>query len=250
MRIELIDAAILPDLLRGKRCLHAKGFSECLGTAPPACLIAALRDADILVFDGDDFAADSFTSALVAVGAGSSSAPTLLAFKCADDLDRFDASWSRCATDGVVHVCPVSPDACDEPRVWDPEVARAWRASRDGGPPVVDSANRGLELDVATLKPSQRRYVGLGIVAVELTRSAVLEAGGCIAVAAWGGGTVPAAEFLLQDALFGGAPGGMPPWRYWHAARPRPGGAVEEGRLRGVSHCMLTEVDPEVKKGA
>lgn len=245
MRVETIDSAGLTDLIRGKRCLHVKGFSESLSSAPPSCLIAALRDADILVFDGDDSAADSFTSALTAVGAGSPGAPTLLAFKCADDLHRFNASWSRCGTDGVVFVYPVSPAACDEPRVWDPKVARAWRASLGSGPPVVDSSCHGLELDVVTLKPSQRRYVGLGVVAVELTRHAVLEGGGLVTVAAWGGGVVPAAEFLLQDALFGGTL--MPPWRYWHAARPRPGGAVEGGRLHGVSHCMLTEVGSEVK---
>lgn len=238
MRVDLVDVRAIPALLRGKQCLHFKGFSAHLRDSPLPSLLATLKAADVIVFDGDDFELDSFTAAIVAVGAGSPGAPVLLAFKRSDDLRRFNTSWSRCPAEGIVYVCPLPPAVCDEPRFWNPTEARAWCASHGDVPASPGSEIRGLAADAGSLKPSQRRYVGLGVAAVELTRASV-EGGGSVTVAAWGGGVVPGAEFLLQEALFGG---GMPPWQYWHATRTRPGGSPEGGRLHGVAHCKLTEV--------
>jgi len=118
--------------------------------------------------------------------AGAVGAPTLLAFKMSDDIERFESSWTRCTTIGTVSVCPVAPESCDAARVVNVSAARAWRAAQDATRmSVSDDATLGMPV----LRPSQVRFLGLGIVAIELTLTAV--GTGSVSVAAWGGGDVP-----------------------------------------------------------
>jgi hypothetical protein len=213
MRVLSIDAKAHAALLRDRHVLHVKGFGPSLGwLQPPPSLIAFLASADVLAFDGDDAAEDSFVRALLRARAGTPDGPRLLAYKLSHELDRFRASWSAASIDAsgddaaTVHVLAVP--------------------SADLAPPHYAGA--------ADACPApQRVFVALGVRALELTRGAAPQS---LAVAAWGGHHVVRAEFLQNEARFGLAD--MPRWRYWHCARTREG-ALQPGQLLGVAHPAL-----------
>jgi len=212
MRVVQIDDAAHAALLRDRRVLHVKGFGPPLGgLQPPASLIAFLASADVLVFDGDDAAEDSFVRALLSARAGAPGAPRLLAYKLSHELDRFRASWSAAS----------SVESGDTATVHVLAVPRADLAA----PHYADAAG--------ACPAQQRVYVALGVRALELSRGAAPQS---LAVAAWGGHHVVRAEFAQNEARFGLA--GMPRWRYWHCSRAREG-ALQPGQLLGLAHPAL-----------
>ena len=227
MRVDRIDSAGLASLLHGRRCIHMKGFGHSLQAPPPPSLLVHLRAADVLVFDGDDYAADSFVASMLAVGAGSPGSPILLAYKLQHDLDRFLASWSA-QGEGIVHLYSLNISDSDAKRFA--EVAASANDARDSA--VV-----------------QEPAVYLGVSALMHSGGAIGEHGS-VSVASWGGGIIVASEFWLLAALLGRDEhlAAMPSWLHWRADRIRAGSAppeIEACRLRVVSHAALTHVDAE-----
>lgn len=225
MRIDRIDTDGLASLVHGRRCIHMKGFGHSLRAPPPPSLLAHLRAADVLVFDGDDCAADSFVVSLLAVGAGSPGSPILLAYKLQHDVDRFLASWSA-QGEGVVHLYAL--DISDGEARRFAEVAASADDAHDSA--IVQEA-----------------AVYLGVSALVHSGGAIGERGS-VSVASWGGGIIVASEFRLLAALLGrdGRLSAMPAWLHWRAERIRAGSAppeTEACRLRAVRHAALTHVD-------
>ena len=228
MRVDVLDCPATLRLRTDRRVVHLKGFGASLPTgSPPPRLLALLRSADVIVFDGDDFGASSFTRLII----NSEIAPAL-AFKLAAELPKFVHSWSAAPPgECAVRVCGVNPSACADARFVDAAAARAWRADARGS----GAAAAPPELDDSGLRPEQQRFVALGVFAVETTRRVARD----VSVAAWGGGAVLANEFRQHDALWGEA---MPPWVYFHAERFLEGGELQAGRLLGVGHPRLSVV--------
>lgn len=205
------------------RVVHVKGFGPVMPVAerpPPPGLLAHLRAADVLVFDGDDYEPDStFTAALAAVLREPGPGRLAVALKLADELDRLQASWAPflAAHPHVrMAVLPVPRAAVvDRLDLWEP------------APPELPA----VELRLGQLRPGQDAYVALGLAGVQLTRRYAPH----VTVAAWGGHDVVGYEFASGVARLGTA---CPRWHYWHAARVRDG-EVQEGRLVNAVHERL-----------
>lgn len=113
MAIKFTTEAFVPD--PRKTAIHIKGFGSRLDYSDPDTagakgrLIQLLHhlQPDLLVWDGDNYAADSFTAAMLEAyeSLRATSSPGLVAFLREEDQARFEAAWADCNVPITVHLC-------------------------------------------------------------------------------------------------------------------------------------------------
>lgn len=207
----------LSSFVAGKKVCHYKGFGPTLDTKipPPLEMLDHLSHCDILVFDGDDFTNESFTHVFHSLylhtrDHSTRGFPTLLAFKLADEAQQLIgpvSSWHTFPHPITLNYCLVDRGECQSSRL--------------------------LHAVTASVTPSQRMYVGLGVWALERVRASSPSS---LQVCVWGGYHVVVSEFLCHVDLCG-AEGGVP-WHYWHASRVKDG-ETQEGLLKDITHPIL-----------
>jgi hypothetical protein len=222
-------------LVAGRRVVFLKGFGPsidyALGLLPG--LLQRLLAAELVLFDGDDFARDSFTRVLeVLCSCAAEPLPRLLAFKREEDEAHLlsSAKWTGAGADCFLpqraalsaHYFLAAADDTD---------SRDLEMEAD----VLEQAStEGVRVHDACQEPGTAKYIRLGVRAVELVLSC---APAEVAVVALGGYAVVAGEFARGVRLFGER---MPQWHYFHARRRRPGHAEwQQGLLHAVRHALL-----------
>jgi hypothetical protein len=226
-------------LVAGRRVAFLKGFGPSVDFSlglPPG-LLPCLQEAEIVVFDGDDFVRDSFTRMLEALCQCSMPAPRFLAFKLEDDEARL---LTNGAAGAAGNWTGAGPD-CFHPQ-GRPLSAHYYLVPE--GP-----ACEGLDMDASVLaqassevrgvedacrEPGSAKYIRLGVRAVELVLSGRPTRA---FVAALGGYAVVLGEFAHGLRALGAA---MLQWHYFHARRSWPGRAEwQQGLLHSVRHERL-----------
>ena len=226
-------------LVAGRRVAFLKGFGPSVDFSlglPPG-LLPCLQEAEIVVFDGDDFVRDSFTRMLEALCQCSMPAPRFLAFKLEDDEARLLTNGAAGAAGDWTGA---GPD-CFHPQ-GRPLSAHYYLVPE--GP-----ACEGLDMDASVLaqassevrgvedacrEPGSAKYIRLGVRAVELVLSGRPTRA---FVAALGGYAVVLGEFAHGLRALGAA---MLQWHYFHARRSWPGRAEwQQGLLHSVRHERL-----------
>jgi hypothetical protein len=236
LSITALAPADLPAHLAGAAdVLHVKGFGSRVAAAPPAGFVARLAAADVIVFDGDDLANDSFTAAVRAAALARGARARLLAYVVDEPAERarVRASWAALAAPAgaALSVVPIARALLSEPRRVSVRAAAAAAAAAGASAGAAAPPEAPLP-DVAG---ADATYVALGVAGLEMTIGA---ARGRVSVACWGGGAIVAQEFAVGAAARLGVR-----WTYWHAARAARGGGVEEGGLGAVRHAALSRVE-------
>jgi hypothetical protein len=225
------------DCGEGVARVHLKGYASriCETYLPPMKCIDKLKEFDEIVFDGDDFAIDSFTKLLpmfLALSAAKEEKSiSLRAFKYADYEGQFLSSWHNRTVavelqDGVEHcVFGLSDKGVKEAEVGGPENEKVVIA------PIYYS----------TLYPSDFGFKPSGNKWLDLGRYALLKTGAMCVLTA-GSGECVKLEFehsvLHSDNI---------KWFVWNFTRQSLDGlGVESAALQGVKHERLTELLTDV----
>lgn len=222
---------------------HMKGFGPNFTDedAPfPSSALELLLQADLVVFDGDDYSEFNYTRSLRDYLLQKGSKARLLAFKYKDEVDKhFIPAWSKCTLPlnemvDLSYIAASRSNVMASTRFFDVKAAETFMASF-----LTAECEPHIQEDFSKLlTQNQTSYVALGIWAVAEMR----DAGVNVSVVCFGGSIVVGCEALLHSVLFP-FKGKLVKWKYIHARRRNTkNGDVEEGVLNNVKHPMITHM--------
>jgi len=223
--------------------IHMKGFGPKFTDedAPfPSSALDLLLQADLVVFDGDDYSENNYTRSLRDYLLQKGSKARLLAFKFEDEVEKhFIPTWSKCTLPlnemlDLSYIAASRSDVMASTRFFDLKAAETFMASfltAECEPRIQEDFSKLLTQD-------QTSYVALGTWAV----TEMKDAGANVSVVCFGGSIVVGCEALLHSVLFP-FKGKLVQWKYFHARRRNPrNGDVQEGVLLTVKHPMITHM--------